>query len=86
MFRRHILRFKKSWRDVDGFQYVIVTDDFLVRTIIETARFYDLKIKRINLSDLLCCVIVVKGSKDSYLCFVESFLQKTKNLLEKIRI
>lgn len=86
MFRKHKLTFKKIWLDRDTFEFSTITDESLIRMAIVAAKQFNLKIDKIELSNLYQCRIVLKGKNSSYLSFLEVFLEATKNYLEEIHI
>lgn len=86
MFRKHKFTFKKVWLDRDTFEFSTITDESLIRMAIVAAKQFNLKINKIELSNLYQCRIVLKGKNSAYLSFLEVFLEATKGYLEEINI
>ena len=85
MFKRRILCFHKRILEGDSPEYYrAISDAALMAEIIEIAKYYDLKIKKIKLQDFCGCKVILKGDRDSFLCFIAKLAEKCGKYINEI--
>lgn len=82
MFKTFTFIFEKFWTEDNQ----IITDNSLMKTILDSAKENNVEIRKIHLSNLYTCFVRVKGKRKDYLDFVYAILSKSGNYLTKIKI
>lgn len=76
--------FYKRWINIENDYYRIVNDANITSFVLEKAKYYNLKIVKLQLNDYNGCYIQFWGDKASYLCFVRDFVNTYKEHIRNI--
>ena len=83
--RKYKLVFHKRWLGgTDSEHYRLIADAEICSQTIQYAQEYNLEIKKIHLTNLYACVIVLKGTRNDYLYFVRKFVEANAKYIEKV--
>lgn len=85
MFNKRKLQFHKKWIHNQNGGFDIITDAAITISILEFAQYYTLKIKKIKLSNIGECTVILNGDRDDFVCFVRKLLSKESKYLEQVK-
>ena len=78
------LKFHKRHIDEENGYFKIIADNIITSFVLDKAKYYQLKFKKVNFSDFYTCTVELWGDRDSFLAFVQDFVNEYKNYVTDV--